>query len=168
MKLSGKKKHRSIDCQKEKTVRSPLAVYSCIAFLGIPKTLTGMLFLFFWCPLCSFSPPSGYPCPSPTRFFLKSGDFSLGSCYTLGVQKASPHGWVEDSSLLSSGSIHNRVEKSMFLIYLKNYHESITLGIIQTFSLNMTLVDDSLGSFVHAVVVHKNHRNQLSLHFGRN
>ena len=43
----------------------------------------------------------------------------------------------------------------MFLIYLKNYHESITLGIIQTFSLNMTLVDDSLGSFGHAVVVHK-------------
>lgn len=134
---------KSIDCQKEETVQSPHAVDSCIAFLGIPKTLTGTLFLFFWYSLCSFSPLQGYPCSSPTRFFLKSGDLSWGSCYTLGVQKASPHGWVGDSSLLSSGSIHNRVEKSMFLIYLQNYHESITPGVIQTFSLNMTLVDES-------------------------
>lgn len=50
LKLSAKKKkkkYRSIDCQKEETVRSPLVVYSCISFVGIPKTLIGMLFLSF-------------------------------------------------------------------------------------------------------------------------
>ena len=61
---------------------------------------------FLWHPLCSFPSLPGHPCPSPKGFFLKS----WGSCYTLEVQKASPHGRVGDSDLLSSGSIHNSQE----------------------------------------------------------
>ena len=46
LKLSAKKKkHISIDCQKEETVRSPLVVHSCISLVGIPETLIGTLFL---------------------------------------------------------------------------------------------------------------------------